>query len=1709
MLTRQIFHYFRTLLFSVLVLLVQPVWAQTPEKIQIGAITAQQLLGKVSTLISGQKVNFDGITIDSSSKSSITLEKFEIFDSESHVLVYDAAGQTQRQLEPRQYFKGTIDGESGSFVFWVIDELGNMKGIVHRGDRIFVSEHVFDSEGRTISSLAREVDATQNPPAFSCEAETLVKEQFADTRSMALRQQLQEAINANILAGKNLTQRRADLYIETDYPLFQKFGNSTATSNYVSDLLAYVSAKFQSEAAARFNIKQISVYTTSADPWTSTTTHGALGELRTRWNAAPFSANARHHVHLLSAARLGGGVAYMNTLNNPGYAYGVSGNLEGNFSPSNPQIVWDSMVVAHEIGHAFGSDHTHSFAAPYIGSSTGGAIDMCTSGVYPGQGSATGGSSGQNSGLIMSYCHSITGGMSNIGWSFGTNHAYGSNPSRVAQVLQTGSQTYLPADNASASNTLTVAKDGTGSGVVTSSPLGISCGNACSATFTNSSTVTLTAAAASDSTFAGWSGACSGTGSCVVSMQASRSVTATFTQTNRLLTVSRTGTGQGSVTSNPTGISCSTGCPSQSVSFLQGASISLTASPASGSQFTGWSGACTGTSPTCTVTLNSSQSVSAQFSTTTASIQPLTVNSAGGGSGTVSSSPSGINCTGTCSANFSAGANVVLQASPAAGSLFAGWTGDCQGNGSCTLSMNGAKSATANYYLPSSTGVVRALSQTALSSNIGTPLDFMVLVPTGAVNLVFALSGGTGDADLLVKADSSANLSSYHCYSYQPDNAELCVIPVSATANGRYFVRLEPYSNFSNTNLQVSYEVPHQLTVAKTGQGLGTVTSTAITTSYAMPAVSEKGGRIVGGSSSQANAWPWQVALENTSGSLFCGGSLLSNNWVVTAAHCVVNNGATISAGSLRVRAGSLTTGSGGQLVSVSRIVVNAGYNSATYDNDIALLQLSSPVTLSAAVQPIDPISLSNESLWSATGDVSTVTGWGTLVSNGSLASTLQQVSLPIISSSVCRIQSGYGNTITDNMLCAGYMSGGKDSCQGDSGGPLVVANGRGGYALTGIVSNGVGCALANYPGIYTRVANYRSWLATQTGLNFDQSLISCGSACSARLGANSTVTLTATPNSGSVFTGWSGACSGSGTCSVSMTQARSVSAQFSLSNPNTSVNVSVSKQGTGSGSITSNVTGLACGNTCTTTQTVSVASGTAVSLSATPASGSTFTGWSGPCTGAGGCSFTANAATTAVATFAATNSGNSMERGSVSNLSASTGAMTYYQFTVPTGATRVVVSTSGGSGDVDLYVRAGQNPTLFTFDCQKAFAGNQQTCQFDYPQTQDTTYFVLLHAFTSYSGVTLSVTWQDPVVPAALTVRKVGIGQGTITSTQVTYPQQAGSPTADQPRIVGGTVAANGAWPWQAQLFINKNGATYQCGGSLIAARWVLTAAHCVVDNNYNTLPASSFDVRLGSNTWGSGGQAIRVSRVIKHSAYNPTNKDSDIALLELVSAAQLGGAVATIRPLTPDVEPSLATNGKLATVTGWGSTYSGGSGVSSLRQVQVPLLSPATCAAITAYGSNITNNMLCAGYEQGGKDSCQGDSGGPLVVPNNTGGYALAGVVSWGNQCALADNPGVYTRVSRYMNWIQTQSGTNLATTLVNCSGNCSVSSEVGTTITLKATAATGSTFKGWGGACSAAGMASTCTVMLDRSKEVRANFLDLKKQAVLIGILDAILN
>ncbi len=245
---------------------------------------------------------------------------------------------------------------------------------------------------------------------------------------------------------------------------------------------------------------------------------------------------------------------------------------------------------------------------------------------------------------------------------------------------------------------LTVAKAGSGS--VSSSPSGVSCGSICAASFSAGTSVTLTAVADGGSTFAGWSGACSGTAACTVSMSSAQNVTATFSATSPsgttyTLRVTRAGSGSGAVSSSPSGLACGSTCAAD---FQAGTSVTLTAVADSGSTFAGWSGACSGTAA-CTVSMSSAQNVTATFNATSSSgtTYTLRVTRAGSGSGTVSSAPSGIACGSTCAADFQAGTSVTLTASPDGGSAFRSWSGACTGAGACTVSMTGAQGVTATF----------------------------------------------------------------------------------------------------------------------------------------------------------------------------------------------------------------------------------------------------------------------------------------------------------------------------------------------------------------------------------------------------------------------------------------------------------------------------------------------------------------------------------------------------------------------------------------------------------------------------------------------------------------------------------------------------------------------------------------------------------------------------------------------------------------------------------------------------------------------------------------------------------------------------------------------------------------------------------------------------------------------------------------------------
>jgi predicted carbohydrate-binding protein with CBM5 and CBM33 domain len=244
---------------------------------------------------------------------------------------------------------------------------------------------------------------------------------------------------------------------------------------------------------------------------------------------------------------------------------------------------------------------------------------------------------------------------------------------------------------------LSVTKAGTGSGTVFSTPAGINCGTACSASFPSGTVVTLVGDVATGSSFAGWSGPCTGTGPCTVTMSQAQSVTATFNSTGGTmfsLSVTKAGTGSGTVTSNPVGVSCGSTC---SASFNSGTAVTLTAAPATGSTFAGWSGACTGTG-SCITTMTAARTVTATFNTSGSVTFALTVTKSGTGSGTVTASAGGINCGTVCSAQISSAVTVTLTATAASGSTFAGWSGACTGTAAtCTVAMTQARTVNAAF----------------------------------------------------------------------------------------------------------------------------------------------------------------------------------------------------------------------------------------------------------------------------------------------------------------------------------------------------------------------------------------------------------------------------------------------------------------------------------------------------------------------------------------------------------------------------------------------------------------------------------------------------------------------------------------------------------------------------------------------------------------------------------------------------------------------------------------------------------------------------------------------------------------------------------------------------------------------------------------------------------------------------------------------------
>ncbi|MDX2543438.1 S1 family peptidase [Streptomyces sp. WI04-05B] len=227
----------------------------------------------------------------------------------------------------------------------------------------------------------------------------------------------------------------------------------------------------------------------------------------------------------------------------------------------------------------------------------------------------------------------------------------------------------------------------------------------------------------------------------------------------------------------------------------------------------------------------------------------------------------------------------------------------------------------------------------------------------------------------------------------------------------------------------------------------------------------------------------------------------------------------------------------------------------------------------------------------------------------------------------------------------------------------------------------------------------------------------------------------------------------------------------------------------------------------------------------------------------------------------------------------------------------------------------------------------------------------------------------------------------------------------APQP-IVGGTTTTASAYPYVMQ--ITDASQNQFCGGTLVSATKVVTAAHCMVGETTSSVRV------VGGRTYlnGTNGTVSKVTKIWIHPSYTDATNGDDVAVLTLATSMPY-----TTASYVTSSQTSVYAAGTTARIIGWGTTSENGSSSNQLRTATVPTVSNSSCSS--SYGSSyIASDMVCAGYTSGGVDTCQGDSGGPLMI-----GGVLAGITSWGEGCAEAGYPGVYTRLTTFSSLVATQ--------------------------------------------------------------------------------------
>ncbi|HEX2254151.1 MAG TPA: M12 family metallo-peptidase [Thermoanaerobaculia bacterium] len=416
------------------------------------------IAGAARGLPMGGSMRLEGLLLeDGEPEEALTLERILVFTDDAEVVVHDATGGRDHFDPPDvAWLRGRLTTDPASHAYLAVPREGVPRGLVARAGRYYLLSAEGPDPGRGRGRLRGRRNELPGVP-FDCRLDEApeVREESSTLEASDPAAGF-EAFLAPLVAGA--PAHTARVAVETDWEFFQRFGSRAAATEYVGDLFAYISALYEREVGTSLEVVHLSLWDSSADPWTQTSASCGMYEFGRYWNRNRTGVE-RTLAHFLSGKPGNSGIAWLGVLCGDGFtidhggscpgltpqrdqyggAYGFTGGISGSFDPAAPAIVWDLLGVAHEIGHNFDSPHTHCYGG--LGGLSA-PVDQCSSsqcgqpGCHCGTPILPCGAIGGACGTVMSYCHLLSGNVGNIAWTFGQGHPFGLAPGRVPERMR-------------------------------------------------------------------------------------------------------------------------------------------------------------------------------------------------------------------------------------------------------------------------------------------------------------------------------------------------------------------------------------------------------------------------------------------------------------------------------------------------------------------------------------------------------------------------------------------------------------------------------------------------------------------------------------------------------------------------------------------------------------------------------------------------------------------------------------------------------------------------------------------------------------------------------------------------------------------------------------------------------------------------------------------------------------------------------------------------------------------------------------------------------------------------------------------------------------------------------------------------------------------------------------------------------------------------